>query len=64
MKKEMVENYKKMLLDFCEEHGRDGIYPFSIGMVDGAAMVGGDPERIVEKIRAIIEALKEVNEWR
>lgn len=64
MKKEMVENYKKMLLDFCEEHGRDGIYPFAIGMVDGAVMMGGDPERIVEKISAVLEALKEVNEWR
>lgn len=60
----LVDTYKKMLVDFCVEHGRDGAYPFAMGMVQGAVMVGGDPERVVEKISAILEALKDVNEWR
>ena len=63
-RKELVDTYKKMLDDFCEDHGRDGIYPFAMGVVEGAVMMDGDPEMVVEKISAIHEALKKVNEWR
>ena len=65
--KELVATYKKMVVDFCEEYGREGIYPFAMGMVEGAVMsgmVGVGAEKVVEKISAILEALKEVNEWR
>ncbi len=63
-KRELVDTYKTMLIDFCEKQGRDGLYPYAMGMVDGAVMIGGEPEKIVEKISAILAALKEVNEWR
>lgn len=63
-RKELVGTYKKMLVDACEEHGRDVIYPYAMGMVEGTVMLARDPEIVVEKISAILEALKEVNEWR
>lgn len=54
-KKKQVETYKKMMI----EEGREGRYPYALGMIQGTLMLGKTPEETVEKIRAIITAFEE-----